>query len=308
LTRELEGQLEIFASEVQSILNLHNLHPTTNFRFSNDAMLCASEGNWNSAAIEFKNNIEQLLHGMLSELHKFVDKPYIRKIELPTGGVISVGIINEQSREWYGGENALSAFDFVYEWQLGVFADCEKYLDLGGHQLVWSIFYAQTNDRANVVAFEPSILNALIGLFNCLVNGVINRVQVVPFAVACERVEEASPDSEKMLVDFMTVPLKTCQLGKYAGCKFDFIKVDIEGYEFEMLGDATFRFLINGAKKTHFELHLGHLLKRSISVENCVDALKLLNVSGTELYSGVEMYQFLATCKKDGFFSFVLSV
>jgi FkbM family methyltransferase len=307
LLNVLKNHVEIFVSKVHTILDMHGLSSDSDFCFSEEALANASNKNWNLAAKELKANIELTLHGMLSDMHKFVDEPYVRRIELPTGGVMFVSIINEQSREWYGGENTLAAFDFVHEFQLGIFSNCKRYLDLGGHQLIWSIFYAQTYDDASVIAFEPSILNVLIGLFNCLVNGVIDRVQVAPFAVASKNVVISSSDSEKMLVDFMTVPIRTCEIGKYANGVFDFIKIDIEGYEFEMLGDADFCNLVRHAKKTHFELHLGHLVKRSIYVEHCVDSLKKLGVSGSELYSGVEMYRFLASCKRDGFFSFVIS-
>ena len=109
-----------------------------------------------------------------------------------------------------------------------------------------------------------------------------------------------------MLVDFMTIPLRTCYLDEHVKVQQDFVKTDIEGYEFELLADQKYCDVVNGAKTSHFELHLGHLVKRGIEVEDCIASLRHAGFGGTELYSNVDMYDFLKTCKRDGFYSFLI--
>ena len=300
-----------FCEKTRKILELHNLDGLGEIRFSTSALSGALIGDYDQCVKELRNELRQILGGILSASHVFVNDPYVRVIELPGGDSINVTIINQQSLEWYGGKDAIGAFDFIYENQSGVFQGCRTFLDLGGHQLVWSTFYAKTNVDAKVLAFEPSVLNAIIGLFNCLVNDVIDRVDVVPFAVAAKihpGDQKATVEDEggKMLVDFMTLPLRTCYLGEYADAVYDFVKTDIEGYEFELLSDQEYRALVKGAKVSHFELHLGHLVSRGIEVEDCIASLREAGFSGKELYSNVEMYDFLKTCKRDGFYSFLI--
>ena len=286
-----------------------NEHPATEdgVIFSDFARSKAIAGDWNPCARELRDQLNSTLASVLSEDHSFEAFPYVREISLPRGKKISVAVVNQQSREWYGGQDVLGSFDFVAEDQLGAFTGCRRFLDLGGHQLIWSIYYALTASTAKVTAFEPSILNVLIGLFNCLVNGVVDRVQVVPYAVVAEGADEVSHDSDKMLVDFMTVPLKARPLSESSNKVFDFVKVDIEGYEYELLSDRLFLDILSKARKTHFELHLGHLIKRNVTRENCVAAMKSAKLEGIELHSQKEMYAFLDTCDRNGYYSFLLN-
>jgi hypothetical protein len=193
--------------------------------------------------------------------------------------------------------------DFLVPSARGHLRECKTYLDLGGHQLIWASYYAGTHPDAHVVTFEPSILNVLIGAFNCLVNDVIERVEIVPFAVKAIG-QSTKQEADKMLVDFLTVPLRTTLLMDHVQGEFDFTKTDIEGYEYEMLSDPGYVHLLKSARHSHFELHLGHLIKRGISREDCKNALLKAGISGTELYSGQEMYEFLDHCDRNGFFAF----
>lgn len=300
-----------FCQKAQRILELHELDGLGEISFSKSAVTEAVAGSYEKCVKELQLALHNILGGKLSTSHIFVNSPYVRGITLPGGDLINVAIINQQSLEWYGREEAIGAFDFIYESQRGVFEGCRTFLDLGGHQLVWSIFYAKTSEAAKVLAFEPSVLNAIIGLFNCLINNVIERVEVVPFAVAAEK-QASDPtvplekEGSKMLVDFMTLPLRTCYLGKFANDVYDFVKTDIEGYEYELLADHKYRALVKSAKVSHYELHLGHLVSRAIEVEDCIAALRDAGFTGKELYSNVDMYDFLSTCKRNGFYSFLI--
>jgi hypothetical protein len=275
-------------------------------RFSNGVLSAAEAGNWDGAAGELRMLLEKTLAGKLSSGHQFLEHPYVRRIELPGQREIAIAIVNNQSRDWYGSEHTIEAFDFLLEARRGVFKDCRRFLDLGGHQLVWTSFYAMTGPDSHVVSYEPSILNVAIGLFNCLVNGVVERVDVVPFAALASNATAGEGDHAKMLVDFMTVPLRARSIEERADAPFDFIKTDIEGYEFELLNDPVYLDLLSRAKSTHLELHLGHLVGQGVRLQQWVDRLQDANLQGTELYTQVDMYEFLSHCDSQGFHSFLV--
>lgn len=219
-----------------------------------------------------------------------------------------MALVNEQSREWYGAEHFLGTCDFLIEAERGLFQGCKRFLDLGGHQMIWATYYASTAPDAHVTSFEPSVLNVVIGQFNCLVNGVLDQVEIVPFAVAADMEGRSREDVEtsKMLVDFMRIPLRARRLMEVAPGPFDFVKTDIEGYEYEMLSDRAYVSISRGAYHSHFELHLGHLVRRGISVADCVRALKTAGFEGVELYSQRDMYDFLSFCDPASYPAFVL--
>lgn len=300
-------QLGEFYDAVSEILLAYDLTGES-LKFSNAALSRAAAGDFELSAEEFVLGVSKILEGKLAHHHVFLAKPYVRRFEFPRGEGLSVAIINQQSRDWYGGGDSVGAFDFLYEKQLGVFDGCNRFLDLGGHQLVWSCYYASLHSAASVVAFEPSLVNVLIGLYNCLLNGVVDRVRVVPYAVAVGTTTDAASradETSKMLVDYMTIPLRTCSLDQFCQV-FDFVKTDIEGYEYELLKDDTYRKIVGTTKFAHFELHLGHLVKRGISRDSCVSALNAAGINGVELYSRRDMYVFLQDCDPAGYYSFLL--
>lgn len=102
--------------------------------FSNGALSAVEAGDWGMAAGELRDLLRNILAGKLSSSHQFLEHPYVRRIELPGHGEISVTIVNNQSRDWYGAEHVIGAFDFLPEARRGVFQDCRRFLDLGGHQ------------------------------------------------------------------------------------------------------------------------------------------------------------------------------
>jgi len=295
-------QFGLFTDAIRGVLDKHDL-TGGNFHFSESAANAALQEDWNLAIREFQCFLKDTLKGTLTELHVFIESPHVRTLDMPNGRSIHIGILNQQSEDWYGSSQGLSQFDFLREDELGLFANCSTFLDLGGHQLIWSVYYAHTSPTARVYTFEPSPLNCLVGLFNCLSNGVLDRVQLIPFAVAADGVAE----HEKMLVDFMNVPIRTTSLSKHIVGPVDFAKIDIEGYEYELLGDRFFCQLLPQLRAAHFELHSGHLTRRGISTSDCMAALKRAGCCGVELHTGVDMYQFLETCDPKGFHALLLA-
>lgn len=299
---------DAYQKKIADALKAHNIAIVPeDWQFSGRALSAAEAGDWDMAAGELRDVLQKTLGHQLSTGHQFVAHPYVRRIAFPDQGSISVTIVNEQSREWYGSEQAVHAFDFLLEAQRGIFCDCRRFLDLGGHQLIWACFYAMSAPDARVVSYEPSILNVAIGLFNSLVNGVVERVQVVPFAALASNAPADDGEYTKMLVDFMIVPLRGRRIEPFVDEPFDFIKTDIEGYEFELLNDPVYLDLLGRAKSSHLELHLGHLSKRGINLQQLLDLLHAADIRGTELNSMDDAYDFLESCDPDGFYAFIVN-
>lgn len=276
------------------------------FDVSPDALSKAEGGDWIAAVEEFKIALENILKNSLTSDHEFLKNPYVRDFYIEGEGKLSVAIVNKQSLEWYGRDGAEAAFDFILESRRGLFRGCNRFLDLGGHQMIWACFYARSSPGAFVVSYEPSILNVAIGLFNCFLNGVINSVDIVPFAVLATN-SAVGDENSKMLVDFMTVPLRGQKIDMHCKEVFDFVKTDIEGYELELLDCAHYVHILKNARCSHLELHLGHLYGRGIGVDAWINKLKTANISGVELYSGRNMYDFLENADPKGYYSFVLN-
>lgn len=269
-------------------------------------MQAALKGNWTPCAMQLREKLEKVLEGNLAPSHRFAANAYVRRFELPQNVSLLVAVINQQGAEWYGVDTAAAAFDFVLENERGTFSGCKSFLDIGGHQMVWATYYALVAKNATVTTVEPSLINILIGIFNLAINGVLSRTTVIPFAATANDSGDIS-DTSTMLVDFMTLPLRTKGIARIAPTAFDFVKTDIEGYEYELLQTDHYTALLRSCKNAHFELHLGHLIKRNISKADCISALRAANLRGHELYSQREMFEFLEGCDKYGFFSFVLN-
>ena len=296
-----------FTKKTIDVLACHDIDVSEDaFLFTDESIEKAENGNWDGCATELRDKLKRFLSAILASHHRFERDPYVRRIDLPDGKIINIGIINQQSKEWYDSPHFIATCDFLLEAQRGLFRNSLKFIDLGGHQMVWAVYYGLTSSLASVKSFEPSILNVLIGLFNCLINDVIDRVSVIPYAVSVATSSSENAESNKMLVDYINIPMRTCQLSDYISGDFDFIKTDIEGYEYELLGDIKYVQLIKNAKYSHFELHLGHLIKRGITLEDCINALKRAGLDGSELYSQTNMYDFLRTCNRNGFHAFVI--
>jgi hypothetical protein len=299
--------LKLFEEKCADVLTAHGLDANgIAFSFSEAAKFAALSGNWDPCAVEMRDMIAAVLTAHLAPSHAFVDAPYVRSLTLEDGTPLKLAIINKQSSEWYGGDSFFASCDFLVEKNLGCFSRAFRFADLGGHQMIWAIYYARTSKLASVISYEPSVLNCLIGLFNCLANDVIDRIEVVPFAVAAKGAESEGSEGGKMLVDFMTMPLRTVTLADTIGGPQDFVKTDIEGYEYELLADDNYVHLLKSAPYSHFELHLGHLVKRGITREECVAAMRAVGLEGTELYSGQEMYAYLEGCDRNSYPAFIL--
>jgi hypothetical protein len=301
-----DDDYNIYVKKMNAAFHAHGIDVANGyFQISESALLAAKNGNWLEAVGDLKSNLERVLGKNLNSSHRFLKKPYVRDFKFDGGQGLSVAIINEQSSEWYGRDGAEHAFDFLLESKRGLFANSRRYLDLGGHQMIWACYYALQPDAIEVISYEPSILNVAIGIFNCFVNGVIGKVNIIPFAVLASNASEGDENS-KMLVDFMNMPLRGYHIDRMDDLKFDFIKTDIEGYELDLLACPCYTQMLKHARHSHLELHLGHLQGHGIGINVWINRLKAADLNGKELYSGRNMFEFLAEASPKGFYSFIL--
>jgi len=211
-----------------------------------------------------RQRLEMIDPNLTAEL---VDAPTFRQVEM-AGHRCIWPIINKQGLEWYG-NTPISACDFMDEAVLGLHDGARVFYDFGGHHGVWALFYALTaGPTGRVYSFEPSIMNVEVSALLLLVNGIENVVNI-GMAIGPSGAVAANAD---LLVDF--VPRESLQcIGLRDACwdHGDFLKMDIEGYEYELLTGEPWIFDI--ATNLHIELHIPHLEDRGLDYRRVMDAI-----------------------------------
>jgi FkbM family methyltransferase len=174
---------------------------------------------------------------------------------------IKIAIVNEQGREWYLNSD-VGMFDFTAEADAGLLPSGGVIFDIGAHQGVWSMFYCLRDKSTTVFCFEPSIINVEVICMNMLINDVKN-LRITPSAVGVTGSDVSSDDAkEDMLVDFVGDRLHVINFQNFAAHQVDFAKVDIEGFEFDLI--MKFQWFFDFARHYHLELHIPHLERRGV--------------------------------------------
>jgi FkbM family methyltransferase len=163
-------------------------------------------------------------------------------------------IINEQGKEWYE-YSAPFNYDFYIEGHLGLHHKANVIYDIGAHQGLWSAYYATLPNElgpTSVWAFEPSIINYECSSLLFLLNKIYN-VRNIPAAVGpetkiCER------NNAHILVDYIKHDVAFVSLNETLLAPPDFIKIDIEGYEHELI--MADKNLLGKVPCIHLELHI----------------------------------------------------
>lgn len=207
-------------------------------------------------------------------------KPYVRTLR-PAGVTIKVPIVDLFSEDWYGDWlDTSSELEWIKRTLLepgDIVADC------GANIGFTSAFFARcVGPAGRVYAFEPVPRNARAAARSAELNDIRNLV-VVNAAVGSTRgAVTVSTGFGNAVVDpaggDLRVPVVTLD-DQFGGRKPDFVKIDVEGYELQVLRGAG--TLLSSRPKLAIEIHCSALAR---PVEEVAAILELLNLSDGEAH------------------------
>jgi FkbM family methyltransferase len=184
--------------------------------------------------------------------------PYVR--DYKQGNIdFSLIIYHTESKAWFDNDHADSVVRNAAELQLVRSGD--TVFDLGcnaGFLTAW--FAKQTGPTGRVVGFDPFPWNTLATYYSAKLNGCDNvTCHTVGIASRYGEVKIPYVDSKiyenSALEDHYCFWAKLVPLDEYAAYRPDFIKVDIEGAERELIAGAAKIFAQNPKPQWMFELH-----------------------------------------------------
>ena len=208
-------------------------------------------------------------------------------------------IINEQGRQWY--ENApVGSFDFIRESELGLHENARVIYDIGGHHGIWALHYSHIVGReGRVYSYEPSIINIEISSLLFFVNSVSNVINMATAVGSGKRRADAKP---RKFVDFVRrSPIEMQNIRNCCWDYADFMKMDIEGFEYEVLTQNPWIFDV--AQNFHIELHIPHLVRRKLDYRN---VLKIIPFEKFEVFNHERSNPVTADSKLSDFCSLMM--
>jgi hypothetical protein len=174
---------------------------------------------------------------------------------------IIIPLLNNQAVEWYETSEVFN-FDCVIETFLGMHQGARVIYDIGGHQGIWAAYYSSLcGDGGRVYTFEPSIINFESSCLLFLINDIVNVLNI-PFGLGDKHGIVKKRDDTGILVDFVDHNLGILRFDQAFWEPADFIKIDIEGFEYELV--RSFPNLFKFCRNMHLEVHVPHLEKRNV--------------------------------------------
>lgn len=189
----------------------------------------------------------------------FLDEPWLKEMVF-NGRRVVIPIVNGEGLSWYS-DSPMMNFDFLVETFHGMHQDARVIYDIGGHQGVWALYYATCIPASGrVYTFEPSIINIEIAALSFLLNDILNVV-IVPAGIGDSNTHIQSTD-DGLLISGDSHNINLMKLDWIMLDAPDFVKIDIEGYEHELLKDMP--DLFDFCQNVHLEIHVPHLVARGV--------------------------------------------
>ncbi|BBU64105.1 hypothetical protein MSC49_40400 (plasmid) [Methylosinus sp. C49] len=203
--------------------------------------------------------IKARLAKISQNLSDLIIEPAIRRLAVDTGEIL-IPLLNKQGYDWYA-NSPPEAFDFTAERKLGLLDESRVVYDLGGHHGVWAAYYARLPGVETVYSFEPSIINVEVSALLMFINGITN-VSTQAMAVGAGTNDSPIISRKGLLIDFVEEKFLINDFAASAWQSADFIKIDIEGYEYELV--TNYDWVFDMTTNMHLELHIPHLERRGL--------------------------------------------
>ena len=253
--------------------------------------------------------IEYITHSIKLRLQKvgtdildeFLDSPRYRRIFFNNTELI-IPLLNKQAVEWYGNSGLIN-FDCAVESFIGMHANARTIYDIGGHQGVWAAYYSLVvGETGRVYTFEPSIINFECSSLLFLINNMANVVNI-PFGIGTQTLI-TKKQGTGLLVDFVEQNIGLLRFDQVFFERADFIKIDIEGYEYEFI--KSFSNIFEFCPNIHLELHIPHLEKRGLDYRDIYTLIPFDKVN-VLLYQHLKLRPVGKTDLLDGFCSLLIT-
>lgn len=204
--------------------------------------------------------------------------PYIQKKNV--GGIAFDFLIGDVvGRDWYANLNSLSPeMRFIRD---NIIQDGDIVLECGAHHGYTTILFAKWVGKGKVVAFEPSPSSAEILQSNVELNSLQNVIIEKKAVSSREGKIFISDDSNSSVIlgKLGGIEVETTYLDKYSYLKPASIKIDVEGFEVEVLKGA--QEILRSKPKLAIEVHVDMLERYSSTVE---DLLSLIDEESYTLW------------------------
>ncbi|WP_292131049.1 FkbM family methyltransferase [Brevundimonas sp.] len=198
----------------------------------------------------------------------FLETPALKEMTFNQRRVF-IPIVNDEGLSWYA-DSPMMNFDFLVETFHGMHQNARVIYDIGGHQGVWALYYATcVPSSGRVYTFEPSIINIEIAALSFFLNDILNAV-IVPAGIGDSNTHIQSTD-DGLLISGDSHDINLMKLDWIMLESPDFIKIDIEGYEHELL--KSMPDLFEFCQNVHLEIHVPHLVARGIDYRETFDKI-----------------------------------
>jgi FkbM family methyltransferase len=206
-------------------------------------------------------------------------KPYIIKKNID--GVLFDFLIGDATgEEWYNG--SWSVLSPQWEFNKNLIQKGDIIFDVGAHHGFYTILMALwTGSEGKVIAFEPSVHNFKILQKNIEMNNLKNVILINKAVGSSDEKVSISDDRNATVIKKRTFlqEVEMTFLDQFLNYTPNFIKIDVEGYETEVLKGAE--KILKNKPRIDLELHVNELKHLGFQIE---DIFKSLNMNDYTLW------------------------